>query len=309
MLSLQALKRASTILLVVLLLASASCLPRPGTAPPTPSSPVATTTSSTATPPGTTTAVSGNLTVYFLDVGQGDSILVDLGETEVLIDAGVRASGAADYIAPYVDGPLEVMVATHPDADHIGGLIEVLTRYHVTDIWTSGKATTTATYRDFMAGVNSEGATIHEAQRGDWITTGALTFRVLNPGRPLPSDTNNCSVVLWLQYGDVDFLFEGDAEQEAEAAMLASPVVPVPDCDILKVGHHGSRTASSAQYLSVTRPEVAIYQAGAGNTYGHPHQETIAALQSIGATVFGTEGSGTIAVTTNATGCMVTVGK
>jgi len=240
-------------------------------------------------------------------VGQGDSILIDLGETEVLIDGGVRSSGAADLIAPYVDGPLDVMVATHPDADHIGGLIEVLARYQVTDIWTSGKATGTVTFSDFMAGVSWEGATVREAQRGDIITTGPLTFRVLNPTRPLPSDTNNCSVVLSLTYGSVTFLFEGDAEQEAEASMLAAGVVP--DCTVLKVGHHGSRTASSTAYLNASKPEVAVYQAGTGNTYGHPHTETIAALQGIGAAIYGTDTNGTVTVSTNGTGYAMGVAR
>jgi competence protein ComEC len=268
----------------------------------------------TTTPAGTTTpsipTPSGdNLTIHFIDVGQGDAILIDQGETEVLIDAGASTPGVSDYLAKYVDGPLEVMVATHVHADHIGGLTEVLNKYEVKDIWDSGDTTTTVTYKNFMAAVKVEGAGIHEALRGQTITTGVLTFQILNPGQSRLPKANNTSVVLWLKYGDTNFLFEGDAETEAEAEMLSSPLMTVPDCDILKVGHHGSRTASSVAYLAAAKPEVAIYMAGTGNTYGHPHPETITALKNIGADIYGTDISGTIVVTTNGSGYRITTAK
>jgi competence protein ComEC len=232
-------------------------------------------------------------------VGQGDSILVDLGETEVLIDGGDRLPGVVSYLSGYVDGDIEVMVATHPHADHIGGLIAVLDTFTVDEIWLNGDTSTSATYKDFMERVNSEGAEVTVARRGDTIATGGLVFHVLHPVAPLAEETNNNSIVLLLSYGDIDFLFMGDAQQEAEAAMLVAADMPVPDVEILKVGHHGSRTASSPDFLAATKPEVAIYMAGLGNTYGHPHQETLTALSQIGATIYGTDVSGTITVTTN----------
>ena len=111
---------------------------------------------------------------------------------------------------------------------------------------------------------------------------------MLNPVNLSGNDTNDNSIVLSLSYGQVDFLFTGDAEQEAEASMLAAGHCP-PDVDILKVGHHGSRTASSMQFLQVAKPEYAIYMAGKGNSYGHPHQETINALREVGAEIYGTD--------------------
>ena len=252
---------------------------------------------------------SQNLTVHIIDVGQGDAILIDLGTTEILIDGGEKNTGAADYIRPYIDGPLEVMVATHTHSDHIGGLIDILARYRVNDIWLNGDNATSATFSQFMNAVNAEGASIWEAERGNVIQAGNLTFTVLNPARPLFSDQNNNSIVLSLKYGGVDFLFTGDAETRAEAAMLVQSVVPVPDVEILKAGHHGSRTASSPDFLNAINPETAVYSAAAGNSYGHPHKETLINLASIGAKIYGTEVHGTVVITTDGKTYTVQTGK
>jgi len=238
------------------------------------------------------------LKVHFIDVGQGDSILIDLNDQEILIDGGEKSSGVTSYISSYVDGPLEAVIATHPHSDHIGGLISVLNSFDVLNIWTNGDSTNSQTYSEFMSAIQSEHANTYVVRRGDKINVGGLSFTVLNPDT-LNGTTNNNSIVLSLSYGDIDFLFTGDAEKEAEASMLVSSVVPVPDVEILKVGHHGSRTASSHDFLAATSPEVAIYMAGKGNSYGHPHEETITALNGIGAEIYGTDVHGTIVVATD----------
>lgn len=263
----------------------------------------------------TTDTASGLLTVHFIDVGQGDAILVDLGDTEVLIDGGDRSPGVTAYLEDYVNGSLEVMIATHPHADHIGGLIEVLDDFDVEEIWLNGDTSTSKTYSDFITKVNAEGAEVYEATwrhiivtRGlmvyvlnqlglRFIAVGGLMFDVLNPFGPLVDDINNNSIVLMMSYCDTDFLFMGDAEEEAESSMIAAGALT--DIDILKVGHHGSRSSSSQAFLNIVQPEVAIYMAGEDNTYGHPHPETITALEDIGAEVYGTDVCGTITVTTN----------
>ncbi|MEE8471164.1 MAG: ComEC/Rec2 family competence protein [Dehalococcoidia bacterium] len=239
------------------------------------------------------------LRVHFIDVGQGDAILLDLEETEVLIDGGGRSSGVVEYLRDYVDGPLEGMIATHPGADHIGGLIDVLAAFEVDAIWRNGQDYYMQAYRDFTSAVNSEGAGVKWARRGDVITVGDLTFEVLHPVEPVFDDINNGSIVLALSYGQIDFLFAGDAEREAEADMLVQSIVQMPDVDIFKVGRHASRTASSLDFLRVIRPEIAIYMAGEGNTYGHPHRETLSRLEDIGAEVYGTDVDGTITVVTD----------
>jgi competence protein ComEC len=284
-----------TILLITALLAlscSNKTTPVTTSQSTTVTTPIVTTTTSTFT----TTTATGKLDVYFIDVGQGDSILIDQGSTEILIDAGESSPRVTSFLQQYVDGPLEVMVATHAHADHIGGLTAVLNAFEVEQIWHSGDTSTSKTYATFMAAVNSEGADVYIGKRGDTITAGNLSFTVLSPVSP-DSTSNNNSLVLWLSYGDIDFLFTGDAEQEAEANMLAAGLLS--DIDILKVGHHGSRTASSPAFLSVVKPELAIYMAKIGNTYGHPHQETLTSLNNIGAMIYGTDVNGNIVVETD----------
>lgn len=249
--------------------------------------------------------VSTSLSVHFIDVGQGDSILIDRGETEILIDGGEKGSGAADYISNYVDGALEAMIATHPHDDHIGGLPAVLQKFEVKEIWLNGETAASQAYTDLMNSVSAEGATVHEAERGDSIPVGVLTFSILNPAQPLTMDTNNNSIVLSLSYGETDFLFMGDAGKQAESSML--PLLS--DIEILKVGHHGSSSASSPAFLNIVKPDIAVYMAGVGNTYGHPHQQTIDALKNVGAKIYGTDVNGTIVITTDGATCSVQTEK
>ncbi len=281
--------------------------PTPTPAPttvPTPAPPVSPTPTPTPTlppapeptPTPVPTPTTRELKVHFIDVGQGDSILIDLGETEVLIDGGGKSPGVVSYLKSYVDELIEIMVATHPHADHIGGLIAVLAEFEVKEIWHNGDTSTSKTYSEFMSAVNSENTKVIVAARGDVIEVDSLTLKVLNPVEPEES-TNNNSIVLHLAFGEIDFLFTGDAEQEAETDMLNTGLVP--DVEILKVGHHGSKTASSKDFLTAISPEIAIYMADEGNRYGHPHEETMAALTECGANIYGTDVNGNIIITTN----------
>ena len=190
------------------------------------------------------------------------------------------------------------MIATHPHADHIGGLIAVLDNFQIEQIWHNDDINTTQTYDEFMTAVQAEGAEVNIAKRGEEINAGELTVIIFNP-YVLGEDTNNNSIVLSLSYGEIDFLFTGDAEHEAEGDMLVQSIVPLPDVEILKVCHHGSRTACSEMFLEFISPEVAIYMAGEGNRYHHPHAETIFALNSINADIYGTDNFGDVVVITD----------
>ena len=136
------------------------------------------------------------------------------------------------------------------------------------------------------------------AIRGDTIKIDDLTFESLNL-MDMKFSVNNNSIVLYFAFGEIDFLFMSEVEKEAEAAMLVKSDIAIPDVEILKVGHHGSMRASSRDFLAITSPEIAIYMAGEGNEYGHPHEETIQALSEAGAEIYGTDIHGTIIVTTN----------
>jgi len=237
------------------------------------------------------------LQVHFIDVGQGDSILIDFGKNEVLIDGGEESSGVENYINSYVEGPLEVMVATHPHTDHIGGLIKVLDNFQVKEIWLNGDTSNSKTYQQFIAAVDSESTNVYKAKEGGVISLDSLNFTILNPPSILFSDTNNNSIVLRLKYGNTTFLFAGDAEQEAEADMLVAG--NTLQAQILKAGHHCSRTSSSKSFLEKVKPKEAICMVGKNNKYGHPNQETLANLKEVGANIYRTDINGTIIVATD----------
>lgn len=253
---------------------------------------------STPTPVSTVgTGALNKLRVYFIDVGQGDAILIDLASTEILIDGGDGDTNIVNFLDDYIDGSLEVMIATHPHADHIGGLIDVFDAFTVDNVWTDGEIVSSKVYTDFMSKASSSGAQMHISHRDDSIVTGNLTLKVLNPPSPLFADVNENSIVVQLDYGNMNFLFMGDAGVAAETSMRDAG--ELSNIDVLKVGHHGSNSATSTMFLSIVEPEIAIYMAGYDNSYGHPYKVTINNLTDFGATIYGTDVDGTITVTTN----------
>lgn len=283
----------------------------PGLTPETPSNPApgpaitlnVLTPSATMVPaltpiPRSTGVAPKNLQVHFIDVGQGDATLIisPYGRT-VLIDGGDTNTGVVRYLESMGVDRIDLMIATHPHADHVGGLVQVLQEMPVAKVVTNGQSQATSTYEDFLDAIASAKAEYVEARRGDAIAAGNLVFEVLNPSDELSEDVNNNSLVLRLKYKLVSFLFEGDAEQAAEKSILASGLSP--QAQILKVGHHGSKLSSSPDFLARVKPEAAIYFAGVNNLYGYPHPETLEALQAVGAKIYGTDQYGTIIVTTD----------
>jgi beta-lactamase superfamily II metal-dependent hydrolase len=244
----------------------------------------------TATPAPTLTPTP-SLTIHFIDVGQGDAILIDRGDTDILVDGGPTSASVLAYLQGQGVADIDLLVATHPHADHVGGLADVLAQYQVSEVWVNGDAATSQAYQDFAAAVATEGATVREVTRGYATQVGGLDIAVLNPSQ-LTGDLNEDSVVLRLVCGEVSVLLTGDATSDSEVNMLATGLAL--DSDVLKVGHHGSATSTSAAFLAAVTPKDAVISVGAGNVYGHPAQATLDRLAAPGATVYRTDLDGMV---------------
>ena len=248
----------------------------------------------------------GRLHVHFLDVGQGDAIFIQLPEgQQVLIDGGPEPSrllAALGRVMPFWDRRLDLVVLTHPDMDHLGGLIPVLERYQVDTILDTEFLKANPPGEQWRTLAASRGSTVVKAKRGLRFAWGdGLWIDALHPGpQPLTNthaDDNNNSVVLRLAYGQVSFLFTGDIEAEAEAALLSSGQL-LPS-QVLKVSHHGAQEASTASFLQKISPQLAVISVGKENRHGHPAGATLKRLQACGARILRTDQQGNIEVITD----------
>ncbi|MBM6828368.1 MBL fold metallo-hydrolase [Anaerotignum lactatifermentans] len=240
---------------------------------------------------------NGQIQVHFLDVDQADAILIDDGDFEVLIDGGTKAEGSkvVSYLSGYVDGDLDVLVATHAHEDHIGGLPAVFDRYTVDMVIDSGKSADSAIYTLYSQKRTAEQCVYETADQGRTIELPSGAKLEILPMSGNYTDANDTSVITLLDYDDVEVLFMGDASTEVEQNNLSR----FSDVDVLKAGHHGSRTAGSAAFLQRVQPEYVVISAGLDNRYGHPHQEALSAYLNTGAAVYGTFRSGDIVMTTD----------
>ncbi len=240
----------------------------------------------------------GKLYAYFFDVGQGDSTLFIFQGKTILIDAGEIDSGdrvVSDVRSRNVTR-IDLLVATHPHSDHIGGMQEVIEAFPVGRVLDTGLPHASSTYEHFLDSVEEKHIPYQVAVQGQTIEIDpALKVVVLSPPEEPPgNDLNDNSVVLRISYGTIDFLMTGDLNTAGEEALLRTGY-PL-DAEILKVGHHGSSSSTSPSFLSRVHPEIAIISVGAGNPYGHPHAETLDRLKRYGVTVFRTDLDGTISV-------------
>lgn len=239
------------------------------------------------------------LTIAFLDVGQGDAIFIEAPSgNQMLIDGGAGASVLRELgrLLPAHDRSIDVVMATHPDQDHIGGLSAVLKSYDVSHVVRSGAVNDTAVYRAFNTAIENEnGAQVLFARRGTRIDIGGgAYFDILFPNRDVTAaDPNNASIVGRLVYGDMEIMLTGDAPNSVER-YLVSLGGSVLVSDILKVGHHGSKTSSSEAFIGFVDPDYGIISAGCDNRYGHPHQDVLSVLAQFDIEVLSTCGEGTI---------------
>ncbi|MFA4876649.1 MAG: lamin tail domain-containing protein [Methanoregula sp.] len=254
------------------------------------------------TPAGSHSAENtGKLSVYFLDVGQGDSELVVFGNRTILIDAGEIDRGdlvVTDLKSLGVDH-IDLLVTTHPHSDHIGGMQKVLLAFPVGQVLDAGVPYPSPVYEQFLETLDAKKIPYTVAEQGRTIELDpALRIMILSPGNDRAGDDlNQDSVVLRISYGTIDFLFTGDTGREAEEALVRTGYTL--DAEILKVGHHGSRYSTSPAFLSRVNPEVAVIEVGKDNPYGHPHDEALQNLRRAGATVYRTDLNGTIRVRTD----------
>ena len=239
-----------------------------------------------------------DIRVHYIDVGQGDCEFIELpnGQT-MLIDAGNSHNGSE--IVRYIKNifeydEIDYVVATHPHSDHIGGMAEVLNSFDVGTMYMPEKSHTSKTFENLLDVIENKNINLHRAKANtNILTSGLLTIDILAPIDDGYSNLNNYSAVVKLVYGETVFLFTGDAEREVENKLLSSDI----DADVLKVGHHGSNTASTSAFIKKVTPKVSVISCGTGNQYGHPHSETLAVLNDNNSQIYRTDEVGTVIVT------------
>lgn len=237
------------------------------------------------------------LTVAFLDIGQGDAIFIEAPNgRQILIDGGVNRKilSALSEVLPFYDRSVDIVVATHPDQDHIGGLSEVLKKFNVDFFIGSGVSSKSGAYSALEESIQNKTNRMI-AKRGDSIALGAGVYlEVLFPDRDASKmESNSASVVMRLVYGDTSFLLTGDSPKKIEKYLVAIDGRNLQS-DVLKLGHHGSRTSTLGMFLSAVDPEYAIVSAGKDNRYGHPHKEVVELLAEFEIKTLETYSSGTI---------------
>lgn len=251
---------------------------------------------------GATADSSGKqLEAVVMNVGQGDGILIQLpSEKYVLIDAGYSGSiGLMPYLRARRIQKIEALVMTHPHADHIGGVDEVLQEFDVGNIYDSGKEHTLKTYEKILKTIQKRGIPYFQPRAGEVLKwDDNTTVRVLHPDRADYSNINDNSIVLHVQFGGVSLLFTGDAEKQAERAILKNHGHRLR-ADILKVGHHGSNSSSSPDFIQAVSPRYALISCGLENSFGHPTPQTLSTLKEAGARTYRTDMDGYLFIRTD----------
>jgi competence protein ComEC len=238
--------------------------------------------------------------VVFFDVGQGDSAFIETSlNHQILLDGGPdsKVLEKLEREMPLFDRTIDLVILSHPDSDHITGLLEVLKRYEVLNVLWIGVEKDSALLDEWNNLLSIEGANVFIAKRGLNLSFGeAESLEVFYPAESLEGETipnmNNSSVGFRLAYGETSFLFTGDIYKEVEEEILTSGVSL--DSDVLKVSHHGSKSSTAEEFLAAVSPRIAVISCGADNSYGHPHAETLEILNKYGINIFRTDQKGDI---------------
>ncbi|MDT8900017.1 ComEC/Rec2 family competence protein [Anaeroselena agilis] len=242
-----------------------------------------------------------NLVVNVIDVGQGDAILIRTPRHVTLIDSGDVP--ARDKLVAYIKKQgvttIDTFIVTHPHADHIGGAVAILDNFAVKQVYDSGQTTTSALYRQYLTTVRKKNIPFALLAAGQEVDIGGAALKILNPPvPPIAGDAglNNNSIVARLIYGNFAMLLAGDAEREAEAAMVKKYGAAGLKSQVLKSGHHGSRTSSSPAFMKAVAPEAAVISVGAGNEYHHPHPSILKRYGDQKLKLYRTDTDGTVTV-------------
>lgn len=253
------------------------------------------------------------LKVHYIDVGQGDSIFIQSGEDTMLIDCG--EVGKDDEVKAYLDKlgitQIDYVIGTHPHSDHMGCMDKIVEYYDIGEIilphLDDSDIPTTKYFERFMTAVENKGLEITEAEPERIIKINTAECKIIAPCSDDYSNANNYSVGIIMTNGENSFIFTGDAEKSAEKEMIESG--RLQDIDVYKVGHHGSDTSSSEEFLEVIKPDIAVISCGEGNSYGHPCDITLEKLSRYTDKVYRTDLSGSIVITSDGNELTVTEEK
>jgi competence protein ComEC len=235
------------------------------------------------------TSGASTLVAYFLDVGQGDSEILMSGGSSILVDAGTNASTSTliNDIKSLGISRFDVVIATHPHEDHIGGLDAVINQFSIGKLYMPKVSTTTKTFEDVLQAIKNKGLTVTTPVPGTSFSLGSATCTILAPNSPSYTDLNSYSIVMRVANGNNSFLFTGDAQTDSEKEMLSKGFTL--KSDVLKVGHHGSSTSTSPDFLKAVSPKYAVIEVGKDNDYGHPHGVTLDKLAAAGVQIYRTD--------------------
>lgn len=247
------------------------------------------------------TNVNGQLKVHYIDVGQADCILLQQGNENMLIDAGNNDDEHTikNYLQSIGVNEFKYVIGTHPHEDHIGSMDYIMNSFKVGNIYFPKATATTKTFENLVNAVKNKGMQFTVPIPGETFNLGQAKCTILAPNNSIYEDLNNYSVVVKVEFGNNSFLFTGDAEDISEKEMMAKGYNL--KADVLKVGHHGSDSSTTREFLNAVNPKYAVISVGKGNDYGHPTVDTVQKLHAKGINIYRTDESGTIVATSDGT--------